>query len=90
MKILGTAPIPTEELFRLLSECEALHNHIEKLLEKSYVETPAKETPKKEASSDPKAEPSAEPKKEASSEDELNGIVVHNYAQKKPFEMVIE
>lgn len=82
MKILGIAPIPTEELFKLRSECEALHNHIDELLHLSYVETPAEETTKEEAS--------AEPKQEASSNDELNGLVVHNYAQKKPFEMVIE
>lgn len=90
MKILSTVPIPTEELFKLRSECEALYNHIDNLLHLSYVETPAEETPKKEASSDPKVEVLAEPKKEASLEEDLNGFVVHNYPQKKPFEMVIE
>lgn len=86
MKILATTPIPTEELFKLLSECEALYNHIEKLLEKSYVETPSEETLKKEASPDPKAEP----KKESSFEDGfLQGLGVKQHPT-KPFEMVIE
>lgn len=52
MKILATAPIPTEELFKLRSECEALYNHIDNLLRLSYVETPSEEAPKKEASFD--------------------------------------
>ena len=56
MKILATTPIPTEELFKLRSECEALHGHIEKLLEKSYVETP-----KAEATPAQKAEPKRKP-----------------------------
>lgn len=56
MKILATTPIPTEELFKLQSECEALHDHIEKLLEKSYVETPkAEDTPALKA--EPKRKP---------------------------------
>ena len=82
MKILTTTPIPTEELFKLRKECEALHDHIEKLLEKSYVETP-----KEEASSESKAEAAAEDPKEEAATD---GIVVHNKSNTKPFEMVIE
>lgn len=90
MKILATTPIPTEELFKLRSECEALYNHIDNLLHLSYVETPAEETPKKEAFPDPKAEASAEPKKEASFEDGfLQGLGVKQHPT-KPFEMVIE
>lgn len=82
MKILGIAPIPTEELFKLRSECEALHNHIDELLHLSYVETPAEETTKKEAS--------AESNQEASSSEEiLPGIFVKKPSS-KPFEMVIE
>lgn len=82
MKILATTPIPTEELFRLRTECEVLQNHVNKLLHLSYVETPAEE--------DPKAEASAEPKKEASSEEEtIPGLVVKQHPT-KPFEMVIE
>lgn len=86
MKILSTTPIPTEELLKLRSECETLYNHIDNLLHLSYVETPAEETPKKEAS----PEPSAVPKKEASFEDGfLQGLGVKQHPT-KPFEMVIE
>ena len=85
MKILATTPIPTQDLFALRNELTVLSDRVEKLLRYSFVEDP-----KPEASPDPKPEASAEPKKEASSEEELNGLVVHDYAQKKPFEMVIE
>lgn len=86
MKILGIAPIPTEELLKLRSECEALHKHIDNLLSLSYVETPAEENSKKEASSDPKAEP----KKEASSEEEILPGIFAKKPSSKPFEMAIE
>ena len=56
INILAITPISTEELFKLRSECEALHDHIEKLLEKAYVETP-----KAEATPAPKAEPKRKP-----------------------------
>lgn len=74
MNILTTTPIPTAELFKLRSECEALHDHIDKLLEKAYIETPKKEA----AAEDPKEEAATD------------GIVVHNKSNTKPFEMVIE
>lgn len=84
MKILCITPIPTEKLFELLKECEALHAHISELLKLSYIDEP------KEASSDPKAEASAEPKQEASSDEYVvDGIPVKKYPT-KPFEMVIE
>lgn len=84
MKILATTPIPTEELFKLLSECEALHNHIDKLLHLSYVETPAEEIPKPEASSKPQ-------EVEAPSEEEASaGLVFHNRPNKSAIEMIIE
>ena len=74
MKILGIAPIPTEELLKLRSECEALHKHIDNLLSLSYVETPAEENSKKEASSEEEILPGIFAKKPSS----------------KPFEIVIE
>ena len=74
MKILGIAPIPTEELLKLRSECEALHKHIDNLLSLSYVETPAEENSKKEASSE---------------EEILTGIFAKKPSS-KPFEMAIE
>ena len=83
MKILGITPIPTEKLFELRKECEALHARISDLLQLSYIDEP------KEASSEApqKAEPQAKPA--AIPEENLNGMVVHN-APTKPFEMIIE
>lgn len=46
MKILGITPIPTEKLFELRKECEALHARISDLLQLSYIDEP------KEASSE--------------------------------------
>lgn len=83
MKILGTTPIPTEKLFELLKECEALHARISDLLQLSYIYEP------KEASSSApqKAEQSAKPN--AAADENLNGMVVHK-APTKPFEMILE
>lgn len=83
MKILGTTPIPTEKLFELRKECEALHARISDLLQLSYIDEP------KEASSEApqKAEPQAKPN--AAADENLNGMVVHT-APTKPFEMIIE
>lgn len=83
MKILGTTPIPTEKLFELRKECEALHARISDLLQLSYIYEP------KEASSEApqKAEQSAKPN--AAADENLNGMVVHK-APTKPFEMILE
>lgn len=84
MKILATTPIPTEELFKLRSECEALYNHVNNLLHLSYVETPAEETPKPEVSS--KSEEVEAPSEEEAS----SGLVFHNRPNKSAIEMIIE
>lgn len=90
MKILAITPIPTEELFKLRSECEALYNHIDNLLHLSYVETLSEGAPKKDVSSDPKAEPSAEPKKEASFDDDfIRGLGVKQ-SPTKPVDLATE
>ena len=81
MKIFTNVEISTEELFRLRSECETLYDHIEELLKKSYIETPAEKA---------SSEPSAEPKKEETFEDGfIQGLNVKPHPT-KPFEIVIE
>lgn len=84
-KIEGFISIPVMKLTEIVAECGKVVGMAADLFAKYSVKVP-----EKEASSDPKVEASAEPKQEASSDDELNGLVVHNYAQKKPFQMVIE
>lgn len=84
-KIEGFVSIPVMKLTEIVAECGKVAGMAADLFAEYSVNVP-----EKEASSDPKAEASAEPKQEASSEEALNGLVVHNYAQKKPFEMVIE